>query len=59
MAEPATAQQITATSPTQLRNAANDVAFAQALARDVETIVYQINLLSRQIQELKKQIANL
>jgi antitoxin component HigA of HigAB toxin-antitoxin module len=51
-----TAQQITVTSPTQLRNAANDVAFAQALARDIETIAYQLNQLSRQIADLKKQL---
>lgn len=51
-----TAQQITITSPTLLRNAANDVPFAQALARDIETLAYQVNQLLRQIADLKKQL---
>jgi hypothetical protein len=51
-----TPQQVTITSPAQLRTAANNVTFAQALARDIETLAFQVNLLSRQIQELKKQL---
>jgi hypothetical protein len=44
-------QQVTVTSPTQLRS--SDEAFAQALARDIETIAYQLNQLSRTLDALK------
>jgi hypothetical protein len=49
------AQQVTITSPTQLR-AANEP-YSQALARDLETLAYQLNQLSRQVADLKAQIA--
>jgi polyhydroxyalkanoate synthesis regulator phasin len=55
MANTPQAQQVTVTSPTQLRTASEP--YAQALARDIETLTYQLNQLSRQVAELKAQLA--
>lgn len=49
---PTKAQQITVTSPAEVRSA--NVPFGQALARDVETLAQQVNLLTRLVEELRK-----
>lgn len=46
-----TSQQVTVTSPMQLRS--SDEVFAQGLARDIETLAYQLNQLSRALDALR------
>jgi hypothetical protein len=44
---PAAAQQVSVTSPSQLRSA--NAPFSQSLARDIETITYQLNQLAKSV----------
>jgi hypothetical protein len=53
----ASTQQITTTSPTALRSAG--LAFSQALARDIETLTYQLNQLSKQVASVRQDAASL
>lgn len=54
---PPTTAQVTTTSPTALRSAG--LAFSQALARDIETLTYQLNQVSKRVASAVQDAASL